>query len=135
MRKDGIVMAKADIIKFRELLLTDADFQEKLRKAAESYTGEKNEKAVFDNVLTPIAREHGLSATFEEFKEYADSFAAGAEGELSEDELKQVAGGKGTGIFVCAIMGAGFGNTGNPNDNCFFIGMGIGACAAEGASY
>ena len=130
-------MAKADILKFRELLLTDADFQEKFKKAAEAYTGEKDEKAVFDNVLVPLAREHGLSATFEEFKEYAASFSRGADGELSEDELSQVAGGKGSGgkgLFVCAIMGAGFGNTGNPNDNCFFIGMGVGACAAEGAT-
>ena len=64
-------MAKADIIKFRELLLTDTEFQEKLRKASEAYKGEKDEKAVFDNVLTPLAKEYGLSATYEEFREYA----------------------------------------------------------------
>lgn len=75
MRKDGIVMAKA----------------------AESYTGDKDEKAVFDKVLTSLGKEYGLSA--------------------------------------CAIMGAGFGNTGNPNDNCFVLGMGIRICASEGASY
>lgn len=86
-------------------------------------------------MLVPLAKEYGLSATFEEFREYAGSFSGGADGELSDDELTQVAGGKGSGGFVCGIVGAGFGNTGNPNDNCFFLGMGIGACFTEGATY
>ena len=37
----GVKMAKADLIKFRELLISDAEFQEKFRKAAEAYNGEQ----------------------------------------------------------------------------------------------
>jgi hypothetical protein len=40
-----------------------------------AYTGEKDEKAVFDNVLVPLAGEYGLSATYEEFKEFADALS------------------------------------------------------------
>ena len=131
-------MAKTDISKFRELLLTDADFQEKVRKAAEAYKGEQDEKAVFDKLLTPIAEEYGLSATFEEFKEYIRAFTDGAEGELSDDELSQVAGGKGFGAAACAKAGIGIGyaSKGGISGACFIFGGGSGfvACAGVGDS-
>lgn len=100
-------MSNADLLKFKELLNSDAEFQEKLRKAAEEYTGEQDEKAVFENLLSPLAQEYGLSATYEEFKEYIDGFSGGAEGELSEDELEQVAGGKDSGFGFCILLGGG----------------------------
>ena len=129
-------MAKADLIRFRELFLSDESFQEKLRKAAEAYTGEKDEKAVFENVLVPVAREYGLSATFDEFKEFAGPFSRGADDELSEDELSLVAGGKGDGVFACAGPGFGAGSTSERDyvDPCFVFGMGIGICFVEGVS-
>jgi hypothetical protein len=74
-----------------EFHICDLSCKQKFRKAAEAYTGEKDEKTIFDNVLTPLAKEYGLSATFEEFKEYAGAFSCGTDGELSEDELSQVA--------------------------------------------
>ncbi len=130
-------MAKADIIKFRELLLSDADFQEKLRKAGEAYTGEKDEKSVFDNVLVPVAREYGLSATYEEVKNYTASFSGEADGELSEDELEQVAGGKGDGAILCGIVGLGIGHTKleKGTAGCFVLGVGAGICVCEGITY
>ena len=131
-------MAKTDISKFRELLLTDADFQEKVRKAAEAYKGEQDEKAVFDKLLTPIAEEYGLSATFEEFKEYTEAFTDGAASELSDDELSQVAGGKGFGAAACAKAGIGIGyaSKGGISGACFIFGGGSGfvACAGVGDS-
>ncbi len=48
-------MAKADLIKFRDLLSSDPEFREKFKKAAEVYSGEQDEKAVFDNLLLPFA--------------------------------------------------------------------------------
>lgn len=89
------------MIKFRELLNTDIEFQNKLRKAAESYTGEPGDKAVFDNLLVPFAKEYGLSATYEEFAGYLGAFMSDEERELSEDELAMVAGGKG----LCFVIG------------------------------
>lgn len=93
-------MAKTDLIKFRELLNSDIGFQEKLKKAAEEYTGDQNEKAVFDNLLMPFAEKYGLSASYEEFSEFIRALSGGSDGELSEDELAQVAGGKGSGGFL-----------------------------------
>ena len=127
-------MAKEDLNKFRELLTSDADFQTKFRIAAEQYTGEKNEKAVFDNLLKPFAEENGLSATYEEFSEFISAFSRGSDSEISEDELAQVAGGKGSGAFVCGLIGGGFGST-NEYDTCVVVGFGLGICVIEGASY
>ncbi len=132
-RREIIKMAKEDLKRFQELLTSDADFQEKFRKAAEAYTGEKDEKSVFDGVLLPLAKEYGLSATYEEFKEYISTFAVNAGNELSEDELAQVAGGKGNGLVVCAVVGAGIGRT-NKVDFCTILGWGLGVCLAEGAT-
>lgn len=83
-------MAKADLKKYQDLLTSDAEFQEKFKAAAEAYRGPQDEKAIFENLLLPLGQEHGLSATYKEFKEYTSSFAGGS-GELSEDELSQVA--------------------------------------------
>ena len=55
-------MAKEDLNRFRSLLLSNEDFQEKLRKAAAEYTGGKDEKSVFDNLLLPLAQEYGMKA-------------------------------------------------------------------------
>ena len=131
-------MAKADMMKFREMMFTDADFQEKLKKASEAYTGDKSDEAVFDNVLIPLAKEYGLSATFEEFKEYTKAFTGSAEGELSDDELSQVAGGKGLGAAACASAGIGIGyaSKNGISGGCFVFGYGTGfvACAGVGDS-
>ena len=63
-------MSKSDLIRFRNLLMNDAGFQEKFRKAAEKYTGGQDEKTVFETLLLPLAQEYGLSATYDEFKAY-----------------------------------------------------------------
>ncbi len=135
-------MAKTDVIKFRELLLTDPDFQEKLSKAAEAYTGDNDGKAVFDNVLVPLAGEYGLSATYEEFKDYMDEITEPAQAELSEDELAQVAGGKvnggGVGGLGCEGFGGGLGVAGGEYGGglCLIFGYGFGGtlCLGPGAS-
>lgn len=137
-------MAKADIIKFQELLNSDAEFREKFSKAAEAHAKETDVKAVFDNLMLPFAQEYGLSATYDEFSEYIGGFAGNAEGELSEEELAQVAGGKGGGIGVgeCLSIGFGFGaggaKTGDDwgGDICVLIGAGIGIfeCIGPGES-
>lgn len=122
-------MAKSDLIKFRELLNTDTDFQDKLRKAAESYTGESDDKAVFDNLLVPLAGEYGLSATYEEFVEYLGAFMGDGGSELSEEELAMVAGGKG----LCFVIGGSDGPDANGHVNfdgieghaCYYVGIGI----------
>ncbi len=98
-------MANTDILKFKELLTADAGFQEKFKKAAESYSGAPDVKSVFDNVLLPLGKEYGLSATFDEFKGYMDSLG-NRDGELSDDELAQVAGGKADGTNASAAVAA-----------------------------
>ena len=42
--------------KMEELLRTDTAFQEKLKAAMESYTGEQKEEAVFNAILVPLQK-------------------------------------------------------------------------------
>lgn len=132
-------MAREDMIRFQELLNSDAEFRNRFSEAAEAYTGEKDEKSVFEQLLLPFAKEYGLSGTYEEFREYIESMTASPESELSEDELAQVAGGKGRGYgeTACLAVGVGVGGGGAgviDGGACFAIGLGTGhwRCQGEG---
>lgn len=120
-----------DILKFQELMLTDTDIQQKLRETAQQYTGDPaDEKAVFESILLPVANSVGLSATYEEFQAYAEHLSA-SDTELSEDELAQVAGGKGGGLVIqeCALIGLGLGAGGAWTEDRYAAGL----CAVIGA--
>ena len=127
-------MAKADLVKFRDLLSSDPEFREKFKKAAQVYSGEQDEKAVFDNLLLPLTKEYGLSATYEEFKSYIGTFAGDAESELSEDELSQVAGGKNSGYGLCFGVGGGdlFGTSEDDYYRLICGGVGLAWCPGVG---
>lgn len=130
-----------DLKKFSDLMLNDEEFQKKLAEAASNYKGEQTEKAVFEGIVDPLAKEYGVNITCEDFME-AITQAASADGELINDELAQVAGGSdfgGLGANACSIIGAGIGATTTPDhtSSCFIIGVGdhIGACFSEGVTY
>ena len=124
--------------KCRELFLTDEKFQKKLKAAAEAYTGEQTEEAIFNSILVPLAAEYGITATFDEFKDYIASLNNGAE--MSKDELCRIAGGKvnggGVGINQCNYVGLGLGVVASSESGgvCVLIGGGGGAdfCWAGG---
>ena len=130
--------------KFRELLLTDKEFQDKLKTAAEAYTGDQTEEDIFNKVLVPMAAEYGIYATYDEFKAYLSKITSG---EMSQEELKQVAGGSkdswstyGAGMGVCYYFGIGMGatSTGNSTIACIVIGgsngLEGGGCLSYGLS-
>ena len=72
---------------------TDKEFRTKLNAAVEAYTGERSEEAIFHNVLVPLVAEYGVTAAYDEFKDFINSLN---DGEMSRDELKQAAGEKET---------------------------------------
>ena len=123
--------------KFKELLLTDEAFQEKLKTAVENYDGEKTEEAIFHGVIEPVAAEYGITATFDEYKEYMNSLN---DEELSKDELTQIAGGKlegiGLGYQSCRVVGLGvqIGGSEGGGGVCTLLGYGWGdtVCCGEG---
>ena len=127
------------IKKFEELARTDAAFREKLKAAMEKYSGEESEKAVFENVLVPLAAEYGISATYDEFRAYLEGIS---DQEMSSDEVKQVAGGvtKGGGANACFIVGLGGGAVySDENGGTVCLGVGIGdaaeACVTKGYGF
>lgn len=122
-----------DLQKFEDLIRTDAAFQEKLKAAFQSYTGEKTEAAVFENILVPLANEYGIHASLEEFQAYMKADRK-EDRELDEDEINQLAGGgKGFGASLCWQFGVGIGIT--DKSSCAFIGYGDDPqiCAFPGA--
>ena len=119
------------IKKFEELLKTDESFKAKLQAAAEAYTGEENEEAVFNGVLLPVAKEYGISASYEELKDYIGNLASTDE-IMDEEELKQIAGSKGGGFGagVCYGVGIGWGAAGGDGGSvaCIVVGHGTKYC-------
>ena len=124
------------IKKFVELLNTDEAFKAKLNAAAQSYKGESTPEAVYNDVLSPLAKEYGISVSLEEFNEFISSQSN--DESLSFDELGQVAGGKARGAVVngCAVIGFGLGGGGGDGagGGCVGIGAGWGhsGCVGEG---
>ena len=125
------------IKKFAELMNTDEAFKAKLSAAMQSYKGEMTPEAVYNDVLSPLAKEYGISVSLEEFNDYISS-QTNKDESLSFDELEQVAGGKhgGFGNTACAAIGVGADGTGGDGAGgvCALIGAGWGfsSCAGDG---
>ncbi len=84
-------MAKDNVIKFEEKVMNSEELQKKLMDAAKTFDGDRtDEKAIFEAVILPLAKEVGMDFTFEEAAEVKK---AGADRELGSGELKSVAGG------------------------------------------
>ena len=107
-------MSQENVKKFMELLSKDEELQKKVKEATESYTGDKtNEKAVFEAVILPIAKEAGYEFSFEDAEELAK---AAQDDELSEDEVAAAAGGV-LNFNLCFGIGITMNNdTGNPSN-------------------
>ena len=131
-------MAKENVKKFYEKLESSKELQEKLVKAQESYTGDKEDtSAVLEEVLLPIAKEAGYDFTAEELKAAERELAQ--EKGISEEELENVSGGwKGFCPFIGvskgglaeACVGSGVGTSDSESLGayaCWYIGIGIGA--------
>ena len=115
-------MAKENVGKFYEKLAQDAALAEKLNALDKDFA-EKNEGSADDlafrekavaAIVIPLAEEAGLPFTLEELKEYEQEQLKNMT--ISEDELDQVAGGKGKLLkgkpsykAACAIVGVGIG--------------------------
>ena len=129
-------MAQENVKKFMELLKRDEELQKKVKEATEAYTGEKtDEKAVFDAVLAPIAKEAGYEFSFEDAEELAKT---SGDDELSEDEAAAAAGG-GWRNNACFIIGFTVDTDSwevvdeTIVGNCIY--MGAGACRGIGVGF
>ncbi len=111
-----------DVAKFLEMIQTDTTLQDKVRESAKNYTGEYKDEDVWNDVLSKIVEEEGFSFTFDDYKKYMDENS-----ELSEDELKNVAGGK---WGYCLIIGGSNGGTADAawtgTGACYYVGVGLG---------
>ena len=81
-----------NVEKFQQMLSADEDLRNKIQAAADAYNGSKaDDRAVFENIILPVARSVGVEFTYEEVRE------AVVDGrDLTDDELELVAGGVGT---------------------------------------
>ena len=88
-------MALENVAKFEELLQCSAELQDRLKVAYKAFPNKKDERAVFDALIAPMAVEAGLPYTFDEGVE-----VHAGDRELSDAELQAVAGGG-----TCYIVG------------------------------
>ena len=92
-------MAVENAKKFMELVASDEALQRKLAERTEAYQGDlRDERAVFDAVTGPLAKEAGFDISYEDMLNLADNKnnKKGKLGKkLSDDELLMVAGGAG----------------------------------------
>lgn len=125
---------KEDLKRFEELLKTDPEFQAKLKAASENYTGDKTLEAVFYNIVEPLAKEYGISGTYEEFEAYLKGVPAEGDAEMGAQELAQVAGGGkggGLGAVTCLGIGIGGGAGGGSDSGGVCVGIGFGSGKTE----
>jgi len=84
-------MSKESAQNFMKMIGEGGELQDKVKAAVESYSGNKTDpKEVFDNVISPIAKEKGFDITFDDAKEF---LGIAGDGELSVETLKNTAGG------------------------------------------
>ena len=120
-------MAAENVKAFFEALSKDEALQQALREKEVAYTGMKEDReAVVEAVLLPVAKEAGYEFTLEELKALEKSMRP--EGELSENELEDVAGGGG----FCLIIGGGT-QGGTPITGADHVGAGI--CSGIGIGF
>jgi len=124
---------KKDLEQFLEKMKHDKALQEKLEEKIKAYSGEKAEKAVFDSLLVPMAKEQGCDIAFEDLE------ALRAEMDVSADELAQTAGGDNKSAIdalACSGVGIGFGAgknwTTGKKEFCFVIGAASGSTFCTG---
>lgn len=94
--REEVHMTKERALEFEKLLREDEELQRKLYAAMRDFDGDAADvRAVFEGVVAPLATEAGFDIT------YDDALAVLEERELSDDEMKAVAGGAG----VCYVIG------------------------------
>lgn len=79
--------------KFGELLSTDEDVKKELEAAVSGFS--KDDKKGFIDESIKVAAKHGITLTDEDFRQETK--------ELSVDEMKAVAGGKGCHDFLNSV--------------------------------
>ena len=120
--------------KLFEALKKDAALAEKLKVADKAYEGreltEPERLSLIEREIMPIIREAGYKVTLKELEDYGESLKPKT-GELSDDELEAVAGGKKIAPMPCVGSGEPREIPGPPEPippSCFCCGHGIGEC-------
>ena len=115
-------MSQENAKRFMELMNEDEGLQKKVKESTAAYIGDRlDEKAVFEAVIAPSAKEVGLEFSYEDMVAFAEE---AGEGELSEDELSMAAGG----VAHCVIIGGGTGKSwkkGHGGGACKYVGVGF----------
>jgi predicted ribosomally synthesized peptide with nif11-like leader len=112
-------MAKEAVLGFYEKLQKDTALQEKIKAAEKSYAGDKEDReTIAKEIILPIAKAAGFDISLDDIKEYEKNLYK--EGEVSDGELQQVAGGSSIGF--CVVYGVGKGGK-SDFAGCFLAGV------------
>jgi predicted ribosomally synthesized peptide with nif11-like leader len=115
-------MSVESVKKFYEAVARDEELKSKFAELTKKYQGQPMDAAKAMNVIEqeamPIAKQMGYSFSIEDLKSYGQAMQqAKINGELSDEELRVVAGGA-DAPFSCGILG----NGGGGQEFCLFVG-------------
>lgn len=119
------------VLEFMKKLQADEQMQRRLAEAVKALPAELSPEEKFNRAILPAAKEAGFSFTLADCLVLQERLKSGEEF-ISEDELKQTAGGVhlggGLGIVDCYAFGLGFGTafTKGGGGVCLIIGLGDG---------
>ena len=101
-------MSVETVKKFYDALAKDEALKQKFMDLSKQYQGKPLDEAkvmeLAELEFLPLAKQMGYDFSLADLRGYGEQMKQGCQGaELSEEEMKAVAGG----VFVCVIIGAG----------------------------
>ena len=123
-------MEKKDMRAFFEALSKDEAVQKALKEKELAYIGTKEHlDSIIEEILLPVANAAGYNFTLEDLLDFEKDMRL--QGELDEDELESIAGGKVWG--VCVGFGIGYGSSAYGTSSCFILGGALCVVVGRGA--
>ena len=120
-------MAREEVGLFLEKVNEDENLKQKISKAEASLvTLDKNQaEKIFNSDILPIAHKLGFDISYDDVLNFNINPPQEPKGELSDDDLGQVAGGMTCGIIGASTTGSTCFIVGKGSDNvCFMVGDG-----------
>ena len=116
-------MSVENVKKFYDVLAKDEALKQKFMDLSKKHQGKPLDEAkameLAELEYLPLAKQMGYEFSLDDLKSYGDQVKQGCQGaELSEEEMKAVAGG----IFGCIICGGGDKYETDGRGGCIFIG-------------
>ena len=107
MAKGAVILAMGDVELFFEKVNEDENLKKKISKIETNMANlDKNQaEKIFNSDILPIAQKLGFDFSYEDVLNFSINPTRQTKGELSDDDLGQVAGGMSCGVIGASQVG------------------------------